>query len=81
MKLQLPFVLSFVLLSYCSFSATFYINTVYKASGNNYTITSQSYTNIAAINGTAFQFYQAGAQFSGNNVNGIFTYYNAAGIL
>jgi hypothetical protein len=81
MKLQLPFVLSFVLLSYCSFSATFYINTMYKASGNNYTITSQSYTNIAAINGTAFQFYQAGAQFSGNNVNGIFTYYNAAGIL
>jgi len=81
MKLQLPLALSFVLLSYCSFSATFYINIVYKAAGNSYTITSQGYTNITAINGTAFQFYQAGAQFSGNNVNGILTYYNAADIL
>ena len=64
-------------------AATLYFNKVYKASGVNYTINTQSLTSISGISGTSFNFTSAiptATTFnSGNNENGILSYINSSG--
>ena len=66
-------------------AATIYFNNLYQASGNTYTITTQSYTSISLITGSGFSFTSnnpADPNFgSGNNVNGLLSYINASGTL
>ncbi len=55
-------------------AATFKFNKLYIGAGTTYVDQSQQITNIATVTGTGFQFYQDGAQFSGNNINGTLSY-------
>ena len=57
-------------------AATFSFNKLYKGTGTSYGLNTQSITGITPITGTSIQFYQAGAQFSGNSLNGVLTYYD-----
>jgi hypothetical protein len=85
MQLRLNYFLFFSILCFFLsskvFSASYYFNTLYKATGTSYTITSNSYTSIQSISGSSFQFYQAGSQFSGNDINGVLYYYNSSNVL
>ena len=63
------------------FSATFYFNKLFVATGTSYTISSQSYSTVSNISGSNFYIFQSGAQFSGNNVNCELKYYNSSNSL
>jgi gliding motility-associated-like protein len=57
-------------------AATFSFNKLYKGTGSSYGLNTQSIVGLSPIAGTSIQFYQAGAQFSGNSINGTLTYYD-----
>jgi gliding motility-associated-like protein len=69
-------VLFFGLFPKISEAATFNFNKLYKGTGTSYGLNTQSIIGISPISGTSIQFYQEGAQFSGNSINGILTYYD-----
>jgi gliding motility-associated-like protein len=82
MRFKKFFSYTFILLFFISLfsnsasAATFSFNTFYKGSGGPYNLNSKSITGLTSVSGTSIQFYQAGAQFSGNSINGILTYYD-----
>ena len=75
--------MAFLLLfnSETGYTATYYFNKLFLASGNSYNVNTQAYTGVSSISGTDFRFFQEGAQFSGNNVNGVLTYINSSNVL
>jgi gliding motility-associated-like protein len=62
-------------------AATFSFNKLYKGTGTTYGLNTQSIVGLSAINGKSIQFFQAGAQFSGNSINGVLTYYDNNNVL
>lgn len=81
LSLQPYLLLAFLMLAtpFVSKAATFYFNTLYKGTGTSYVEQTQNIANLITVNGTNFQFYQAGAQFSGNSINGTLTYLDNSG--
>lgn len=80
--------LSFLFVLLCSVlfvndlsAATYNFNTLYKGTGSTYDQNTNSITGLNAITGTSFKFFQAGAQFSGNSINGTLSYYDATNTL
>lgn len=73
---SLVVVMLFCLFAKTSNAATFNFNKLYKGTGTSYGLNTQSITGINPISGTSIQFYQEGAQFSGNSINGVLTYYD-----
>jgi gliding motility-associated-like protein len=68
--------LFFSLLPTCVKAATYNFNKLYKGTGSAYGLNTQSITGINPISATSIQFFQNGAQFSGNSINGVLTYYD-----
>ena len=80
------FILICVILSvHNSQAATLYFNNLYQASGNTYSVTSQSYTNVSLITGSGSSFTSNNPADpnlgSGHSVNGLLSYVNSSGVL
>lgn len=66
-------------------AATLYFNVIYKGTGTSYTVNTQSITGLTLVTGNNFKFTSANPADvtfnSGNNENGILSYYTSSGSL
>ena len=78
------FIFSIFLFSTNTKAATIYFNNIYKATGNTYTVNTQSLAVINVVSGTGFKFTSADPTVvlfsSGNNENGILSFTNSSGV-